>query len=344
MSGKTPRELGYSMPAEWERQDAVWLAWPYDIDSFPVLEGAERSQAEVIAALSEGEMVHLLVRDEAMLSRAAQYLKLTEVDAANVTFHTANYADVWFRDMGPTFVVNREERKLAMVDWDFNAYGKFPELLNDSLIPKWMNEFLKLPRFEPGIVLEGGSIDVNGAGTLLTTEQCLLNPNRNPSLKKEEIEKYLKDYLGVRKIIWLKQGILEDHTDGHIDDIARFVDPKTILCCYEEDPADGNFPILRENYEILQKETDQDGRPFELVRLPMPKKFHDARRIPVSYANFYIGNSVVAVPTFKDPRDGEALRIIRSLFPTRRTIGIDSSDFIFGGGTIHCATQQQPGA
>ncbi len=248
----TPRSLGYHMPGEWERHDAVWLSWPYDLDSFPEIELVEKAYVSMIKALHEGETVNLLVKDEPMLDRVVGLLREAAVDLRKVRFHLVSYADVWFRDYGPTFVVNRDEKKLAMVTWTFNAWGeKYPELMGDTRIPCLINDDLKLECFMPGIVLEGGSIEVNGLGTVLTTEQCLLNKNRNPSLGKEEIEAYLKEYLGVSKIIWLKQGIAGDDTDGHVDDIARFVNPTTVLCAYEDDPEDENYLALKENYELL---------------------------------------------------------------------------------------------
>ena len=197
--------------------------------------------------------------------------------------------------------------------------------------------------FEPEIILEGGAVETNGEGTLLTTEQCLLNPNRNPGLSKDDIEKYLGDYLGAKKIIWLKEGLVNDHTDGHIDEMARFADKNTILCAYEDDPKDPNFSILEANYQLLQKATNQDGKPFNLVRLPMPHMVYDnGEKAPVSYANFYVGNAVVLAATFQDPNDEQALQILQNQFPDKKVIGIDCCDIIYGGGAIHCMTQQQP--
>jgi len=230
---------------------------------------------DIIKAIHRSEIVNLLVKDELMLGQVVEMLRAAAIDLQKVKFHQMSYADVWFRDYGPTFVLNRERKKglgrLAMVNWIFNAWGeKYPELMADSRIPCLMNDDLLLDCFMPGIVLEGGSIDVNGCGTVLTTEQCLLNKNRNPSLSKEEIEAYLKEYLGVRKVIWLKKGIAGDDTDGHVDDIARFVNPNTVLCAFEDDPEDENYQVLKENYELLCQETDQDGNPLKVIKLPMP--------------------------------------------------------------------------
>lgn len=339
----TPRALGYRMPAEWEPHDAVWLAWPHDPASFPDLERAGNAFADFVAEIHTGERVELLVLEE-MKAGATELLRKCGVNLDCVRFHVADYADIWFRDYGPIFVVNRETRQLAVTKWVFNAWGnKYEELLKDNRIPHFMNEALRLPMFEPGIVLEGGSIDVNGAGTLLTTEQCLLNPNRNPHLGKEQIEKYLLDYLGATHIIWLKDGIEGDDTDGHIDDIARFADPTTVLCAWQSDRSDPDHEALEENYQFLRRATDQDGRALNVVKLPVPGWVGDAgHRLPASYANFYIGNTKVLVPTFGVPNDTAALEIIQSVFPDRRVVGINAVGLVYGLGTFHCMSQQQP--
>lgn len=345
MKKLTPKQLGFYMPAEWETHSAVWLAWPYDPETFTrgVAKG-ERIFAKIISAIHESEKVELLVRNVEMKTRAIKYLTGKKVDFSRINFHLADYADVWFRDYGPVFLVNRKIKQLAMIDWIYNVYGnKWPKLLKDDKIPVWMNKFIKFKYFRPDIVMEGGSIEVNGQGTLMTSEQCLLNENRNPRLSKKQIEKYLSDYLGVKKFIWLKNGILDDHTDGHIDDFARFINPTTIMCAYENDKKDGNYKILKENFEILKNSTDQDGHKLKLIKLPMPKMVDESGcGYAASYANFYIGNSVVLVPIFKHKNDKQALKIIQKAFPERKVVGIDCRDLICGGGTIHCVTQQQP--
>ncbi len=342
----TPRSLGYHMPAEWECHEAIWLSWPYDLDSFPDIEAVESAYVAIIKAIHGSEIVNLLVKDEIMQSVVVDRLKNEKIDLHRVHFHVISYADVWFRDYGPTFVVNRETETgkcVAAVNWIFNAWGeKYAELMGDTKIGGLINEDLKMDRFLPGIVMEGGSIDVNGCGTVLTTEQCLLNRNRNPSLNKEKIESYLREFLGVSKVIWLKEGIAGDDTDGHVDDIARFVNPTTILCAYEDDPEDDNYPALKQNYEMLCRETDQDGLPLTVIKLPMPGKVGAERRLPASYANFYIGNDVVMVPVFGHKNDGVALRIIQEAFPDRRVIGINCREMVHGLGTVHCISQQQP--
>ncbi len=343
---ETPRSLGYHMPAEWERHEAIWLSWPYDLDSFPEIEAVEKAYLAIIKAIHKSEIVNLLVKDEMMQNDVVDRLKEEMVDLHRVHFHVISYADVWFRDYGPTFVVNRKnepERSVAAVNWIFNAWGeKYAELMGDSRIGGLINEDLKMEYFWPGIVLEGGSIDVNGCGTVLTTEQCLLNKNRNPALNKEKIESYLKEYLGISKVIWLKEGISGDDTDGHVDDIARFVGPNTVLCAYEDDAEDENYPVLKQNYEQLCRETDQDGCALKVIRLPMPGKVGAERRLPASYANFYIGNDVVMVPVFGHRNDSVALRIIQEAFPDRRVVGINCREMVHGLGTVHCISQQQP--
>ncbi|MFZ3148648.1 MAG: agmatine deiminase family protein [Methanothrix sp.] len=341
----TPRSLGYHMPAEWERHEAIWLSWPYDLDSFPEIEAVEKAYTAIIKAIHGSEIVNLLVKDEFVQSDVVDRLKSEKVDLHRVHFHVMSYADVWFRDYGPTFVVRENEagKSVAAVNWIFNAWGeKYEELMGDSRIGGLINDDLKMERFLPGIVMEGGSIDVNGCGTVLTTEQCLLNKNRNPSLNKEKIESYLREYLGVSKVIWLKEGIAGDDTDGHVDDIARFVNPTTVLCAYEDDPEDENFLPLKENYELLCRETDQDGCPLTVIKLPMPGRVGVERRLPASYANFYIGNDVVMVPVFGHRNDSVALKIIGEAFPERKVVGINCREMVHGLGTVHCISQQEP--
>ncbi len=356
---QTPKELDLHMPAEWEQHSAVWLAWPHDITTFTQgIEQAEKTFCEIIKSLEGSEKIELLVVNDEMRNRAEKLIKDSEADLNNINFHKINYADVWTRDYGPTFLNNN-----AWTKWVYNVYGKAHEdpvywapLLKDNDV----FNTIALPgqKFEPGIVLEGGSIEVNGQGTLVTTEQCLLNPNRNPHLNKEQTEQYLKDYLGVSNIIWLKRGLVNDHTDGHIDDLARFVSPNKIVTAYEEDENDENYVSLQDNYTVLKNAADQDGKPFEVIKLPMPHMRYEeghtvhsgdekgteeqGEKAAVSYANFYIGNKVVLVPTFEDKSDAKALEIIQSCFPDRKVIGISCSNIIYGGGTIHCMTQQQP--
>lgn len=339
---KIPSDLGYRMPAEWERHEAIWLAWPHDSTTFPKVEEVEKTYVQIIKYIHESEKVNLFVKDTSMKEKVSLLLKQSEVDPSKIQFYQFDYADVWFRDYGPIFIVDGC-KKLAMVQWVFNTWGqKYEDLLKDCQIPQMINQKLGLNCFNPNIVLEGGSIEVNGKGTLLTTEQCLLNKNRNPHLNRGEIEKFLKNYLGVTHIIWLKSGICGDDTDGHIDDIARFVNPTTVICAYEEDERDENYAALKENYEILIRSVDQDGNKLNVVKLPMPKRVGNKKRLPASYTNFYIGNGTVLVPTFKHKNDETALSILQKLVPDRKVVGIDCSYLVYGFGTIHCISQQQP--
>jgi agmatine deiminase len=342
--GDTPRNRGFHMPAEWEPHAAVWLSWPHNIQTFPRIGGVEQAYCEFIAKVHASERVEIFVPSAVIHRKVRSRLREMGVDLTRVTLHTNEYSDVWIRDYGPTFVINRVLKKIALVRWNFNAWGeKYEDQIRDGKVPGMMNRRLNLPLFEPGIVLEGGSIDVNGKGTVLTTRACLLNPNRNPTLSADEIEEKLREYLGIEHVVWLNDGIVGDDTDGHVDDIARFVGPSTVVCAYETDIADVNYPTLHDNYEILRQATDQDGRPLTVVKLPMPAPVSDADgRYPASYTNFYIGNTVVIVPIFDDPHDAEALRILQEQFPDRTVVGVNARAMVEGYGTFHCGTQQQP--
>lgn len=331
------------MPAEWEKQEGVWISWPMDEDTFPDLRQVEQAYTQIIRAVTPHEKIHLLVRDESIGEYVTDLLKGTTIRRDHLNFHVAEYADVWFRDYGPSFIIHRESSLLAMVDWTFNAWGnKYPGLLYDDIIPSLINQEIGIPRFVPGIVMEGGSFDVNGCGTVLTTEQCLLHPNRNPYLDRPAIEWYLKEYLGCSHVVWLKEGIAGDDTDGHVDDIARFVDATTIICAREEDYHDENYAPLMENYHLLKNATDQDGKPFTVIPIPMPGEPGDDPRLPASYANFLITNKVVLFPTFHHPNDRIAATILERVFPEREVIGIDCRAMVHGLGTLHCISQQQP--
>ena len=305
--------------------------------------GSKQTYVQIIKEIHESEEVNLFVIDEPTKKKATAMFKAAGINLDRVHIWVSDYADVWFRDYGPIFVKN-PKHELAMIHWDFNSWGdKYETLLKDKEIPDVINKDLKLTCFKPGIVLEGGSIDVNGEGTLLTTEQCLLNSNRNPHLNKQKIEQYLSDFLGVRHFIWLKRGILGDDTDGHIDDLARFVNPTTIVCAYEDNENDADYEALKENYDLLCKSVDQDGKPLTIIKLPMPKVVSDEDyRLPASYTNFYIGNTKVLVPIFDHPNDQKALAILQELFPTRKVVGICCKDLVYGFGTLHCISQQQP--
>ena len=335
------------MPAEWAPHRGTWLSWPHKEASWPGKFGPVPGIfAALVRELADREEVHINVAGPAMEASVRTLLSDEGADAGNVSFHHHPTNDAWCRDHGPIFLERTLEgqREQAIVDWDYNAWGgKYPPYDLDDVVPSRIGAELGLPVFHPGIVMEGGSLDVNGRGTLLTTEACLLNPNRNPQLDRGRIEGYLRDYLGVSKILWLGDGIVGDDTDGHVDDLTRFVDERTVATVVEDDAADENYEPLQENLERLRGMTDQDGRPLRVVTLPMPRAvYHDGQRLPASYANFYIANGVVLVPTYDPPRDEAALATLADLFPGRDIVGIDCTDLVWGLGAFHCVTQQWP--
>ncbi len=359
----------YFMPPEWAPHEATWLTWPKDPITWPDrVEATREAFLQMMEALSPHEKINLLVDDEESKRDVQNRLKKRKVLLHHIYFYLIPTVDSWIRDYGPIFVKKifpssrpspspstslkasrgEGERKgdIVMLDFIFNAWGnKYEPLKTDDPIPQKIRNYIQLPLVEPGIVLEGGSIDVNGKGSLLTTEQCLLNKNRNPHLSKIEIENYLKRYLGAHHILWLGEGIEGDDTDGHVDDVTRFVSEDTIVTVLEEDREDPNFKPLQDNLKRLQGMKDQDGKAFKIVSLPMPGRIerNDGEgRLPASYANFYIANQVVLVPIYRHKKDEEALEILQKLFPSRKVIGIISNDLIWGMGGIHCVTQQQP--
>ncbi len=343
MTLQTPAAIGYRMPAEFETHAATWLSWPRREgisfpDSFDRVLPALRAMVE---ALIESEQVCVNVCNGAHEAEARGVLDGLSME--RISFYRIPTNEPWCRDHGPIFLTREVEPKLAIVDWDYNAWGnKYPPFDFDEVVPTRVAEILKIPVFYPRMILEGGAIDVNGAGALLTTESCLLNKNRNPNFSRDEIEQRLRDYLGIREIFWLGSGIAGDDTDGHIDDLARFVSERTVITVVEENRDDDNYEPLQENLARL-REMNIDNRQIEIVTLPMPKKtVREGLCLPASYANFYIANSCVLVPTFADPNDEIALSTLQNLFPDRRAIGIDCRELIWGLGTFHCLTQQQP--
>jgi agmatine deiminase len=340
---QTPAELGYRMPAEWEPHTATWLSWPRREgisfpESFDRVLPALRSMVE---ALIESEQVCVNVSNNADEAEARSVLSGLPMEW--ITFYGVPTNEPWCRDHGPIFLTRDRDPRLAIVDWDFNAWGnKYPPFDLDEVVPTRLAEILNLPVFYPHMVLEGGSIEVNGDGALLTSESCLLNKNRNPNLSRDQIEQRLRDYLGVTDILWLGDGIAGDDTDGHIDDLARFVSQRTVVTVVEENRDDENYAALQANLARL-REMKIDGRKLDVLTLPMPKKIvREGLRLPASYANFYIANTRVLVPTFADANDEAALSVLRECFPDRRVIGIDCRELIWGLGTFHCLTQQQP--
>src|SRR5881392_3555183 len=350
---QTPAALGYRMPAEWEPHTATWLSWPRREgisfpDSFDCVMPALRAMVE---ALIESEQVCINICNGAHQAQAREVLRGLPME--QISFHLVPTNEPWCRDHGPIFLTRdldaqpatgRIRRdKLAVVDWDYNAWGnKYPPFELDEVVPTRLAEILKVPVFYPRMILEGGSIDVNGSGALPTTESCLLNKNRNPNLSRGEIEQRLRDYLGVRDILWLGDGIAGDDTDGHIDDLTRFVSERTVVTVVESNRDDENYEPLQENLARLG-EMEIGGRTMDIITVPMPRKIvREGMRLPATYANFYIANSCVLVPTFADPADEAALSILRECFPNRRVIGIDCRELIWGLGAFHCLTQQQP--
>jgi len=341
------RQIKWSatMPAEWEPQDAVWLSWPHNRKTWPgQFRPVPYAFAQFVAAISRHEPVCINCASP-LQARAQRLCAKAGADMARVHFYDHPTNDAWCRDHGPIFVKNRTTGEVAATDWHYNAWGdKYPPYDLDNRIPALIAEKLGLRRFVYDMVLEGGSIDVNGQGLLLTTEQCLLHPNRNPQLNRAQIEDTLKDALGVTQILWLGEGIIGDDTDGHIDDITRFYKADGILTCVEPNTRDPNHEILAANLDRLRGFRTPEGRPFDLVTLPMPRPLaFQGQRVPASYANFLIINGAVLVPQFRQAkRDAEARAIIGTCFPDREVVGIDCYDLIWGLGTLHCLSQQQP--
>lgn len=338
------------MPAEWEAHAGTWFTWPRPEGiSFPgKYETVPPVYAELIRHLVTVEDVHINVWHAEMEQWVRGLLRENRTPLERVHFHHFPAYEPWCRDHGPIFLVRDQngKRERAVVDWGYNAWGgKYPPFDLDDAVPQHVAKLRGLPLFSPGIVMEGGSIEVNGRGTLLTTEACLLNPNRNPHLNKAQIEQHLRDFLGVTNILWLGDGIVGDDTDGHIDDLTRFVNPTTAVTVVEEDPQDVNHEILQDNLQRLRGLKDQDGKPLRIVELPMPGVIeHDGQRLPASYANFYIANQIVLVPTYRAANDAKALEILQREFPDRRVMGVDSSELIWGLGSFHCISQQEPAA
>jgi agmatine deiminase len=374
---QTPAALGYRMPAEWETHDATWIAWPHNRSDWPgKFEGVPWIYAEIVRHLARVERVNILVDDEAAEIEARAVLIRAHVlpqkasapgkASGNLRFFQLPTDRVWTRDYGPIFVrrdVSREVRRhsgkggfpdLAVTAWRFNAWAKYDDWKLDALVGAEIGKRLHLPAWQPEvridgelhrIVLEGGSIDVNGRGTLITTEECLLSDiqQRNPGVSREHLEEVFADYLGVEKVIWLERGIAGDDTHGHVDDITRFVGPRTVVTAYEPDPDDPNHEPLSDNFRWLKKSADQSGKSLKVVKLPMPAPvYFEGQRLPASYANFYVANQLVLVPVFGDPNDRVALNTLAEVFPEREIVGVYCRDFIWGLGALHCMTQQQP--
>jgi agmatine deiminase len=338
---QTPVSLGYRPPAEWEAHAATWLAWPHNRETWPGAFGPIPAVwAELVRTLCRFEPVHVLAGGEDVMREARAMVGRLP----GVTLHDVPTNDAWIRDHGPTFLAGPPGLPRALVDWNYNAWGgKYPPFDLDNDVPRRIAEATRRRRFAPGIVLEGGAIDANGRGTLLAAENCLTHANRNPGLSRGDVERYLADYLGATHVVWLRGSIAGDDTDGHVDQLARFVGPTTVVAAVEKRPSDENYGVLRANGERLRSAVDQDGRPLEVIRLPMPQPiYRGGQRLPASYANFYVANGLVVVPQFNDPADGEAIEILAHAFPDREVRGLPAVDLARGLGAYHCVTMQEP--
>jgi agmatine deiminase len=359
---QTPLQLSYRMPAEWARHEATWLAWPHNATDWPgKFQAIPWVYADIVRRLSQVEHVHILVDSEVAEKRAMGVLARAGANPAQIHFHRWATNRVWTRDSGPIFLRkyghSSEHATVAVTNWKFNAWAKYDDWQHDNEIPGHAAKALHLPEWQPTIklgdgrehriVLEGGSIDVNGAGTLITTEECLLSTvqQRNPGVSREQLEQVFHDYLGIDQVLWMNRGCAGDDTHGHVDDITRFVSENTIVTATETNTADENNEPLAENLDRLKSAKNLHGKPFEVIELPMPAPVvFDGQRLPASYANFYIANGIVLVPTFNDPNDRKALTILAEVFPKHTVSGIHCGDFIWGLGALHCMTQQQPAA
>ncbi|MBC7390120.1 MAG: agmatine deiminase family protein [Opitutaceae bacterium] len=342
----TPSELGFFMPAEWQKQEAIWFSWPYNEETWPGLfDRIPGVYAQIVFHLSQDQIVKINVRDADHEKAVKNILLKANANLNAVKFYHIPTNDAWCRDHGPTFLIrnNNGLNEKAIINWQFNSWGgKYPFEL-DNAVPESILKFENYKSFNPGIVMEGGSIEVNGAGSVLTTKACLLNQNRNSHLSQSQVEDYLKAYLGINQVLWLEDGISGDDTNGHVDDLSRFVNENTIVTIMEEDPSDENYKILKENMHLLKGMRNLNGKPFDIISLPMPEPvIHQGERLPASYANFLIANKIVLVPVFQDKNDKVALDILQKCFPDRKIIGINCRDLVAGLGTLHCISQQEP--
>jgi agmatine deiminase len=337
---------GYYFPAEFAPHTATWLSWPHKEDSWPgKIQTIFPYYSKFVKELSLSEKVCINVNDEKMKLFAVKYLREANVDLNNVEFFFHPTNDAWCRDHGPAFLINpNAEQKKVIVDWNINAWGnKYPPYDLDDVIPTLIAKHYNIPVYYPGIIMEGGSVDFNGKGTLITSTCCLLNKNRNPHLNQQQIENYLQNYYGVEQILWVSEGIVGDDTDGHIDDTVRFVNEDTVITVVEENKNDENYALLQQNLAELKKMRLLNGKQLNIIELPMPDEIiYNDQRLPASYANFYIANKCVIVPTYRSDKDEKILQIIAGCFPDRKTIGIDSTEIIWGLGSFHCLSQQEP--
>lgn len=342
----TPRSLGYRFPAEFEPHLATWLSWPHDETTWPgKFNAIFPSYIAFIKKLTEGELVRININDQEMKAFASNLLVMYGVNMDRVEFYFHPTDDAWCRDYGPAFLINPGAKEpKVVVDWDFNTWGgKYPPFDLDDSVPTLIAKAFNLPVFYPGIIMEGGSVDFNGAATLITSSCVLLNKNRNPNLNRDQIEKYLMEFYGQDQILWVDEGVVGDDTDGHIDDTVRFINEDTVIAVVEEKKNDENYAPLQKNLTDLKRMRLLNGKQLNIIEIPMPDDvIWENRRLPVSYGNFYIANKSVIVPTFKSPKDDKVLSIIAENFPGREVVGIDSTDIIWGYGSFHCLSQQEP--
>ncbi|MFN5326031.1 MAG: agmatine/peptidylarginine deiminase [Bacteroidota bacterium] len=342
----TPKQLGYYFPAEFAPHKATWLSWPHKEASWPgKIETIFPSYVAFIKTLVRFEDVNINVCDAEMKEKARLMLQGAGVDLSRINFYIHPTNDAWCRDHGPAFLLNKNDRSnKAIVDWNYNAWGnKYPPYDLDDVIPTKIGKALGIEVFHPGIIMEGGSVDFNGAGTVITSTACLLNPNRNPHLNQSQIEQYLMDYYGQDQVLWVDEGIVGDDTDGHIDDTVRFVNEDTVITVVEENKKDENYGLLQHNLKQLQHMRLLNGKQLNIIEIPMPDDvIWEDQRLPASYANFYIANNQVIVPTYKCGKDDLVLSRIQQCFPDREVVGIDSTDIIWGLGSFHCLSQQEP--
>ncbi len=342
----TPKQLGFIFPAEWHRHRATWLTFPHNDASWQgqKLEKMRPQYLQFIKAISQGEQVGIVANDMALKERVREELDTIGVDLARIEFVVKPTNDAWCRDHGPAFLVNPSTGKKMIVDWEYNAWGgKYPPFDQDNKTPQAIAQYLDLLSVKPGIVMEGGAVEFNGAGSLLTSRSCLLNPNRNPDLSREEIELYLVNYYGVEQVLWVEGGIEGDDTDGHIDDTTRFVSEDTVVACVEEDRHDDNYAVLQQNLAELKQMRLLSGKQLNVIELPMPAPIEiDGLRAPGSYANFLICNTGVIVPVFNNPNDQKAVNILEGAFPGKKVIPLPADEIIWGQGSFHCLSQQEP--
>lgn len=346
MIDMTPARAGYYFPAEFAPHRATWLSWPHNPATWPgKIQTIYPSYAEFVRILTLSEDVHINVANAAMEDAARTMLLDAQADLDRIRFFRHPTNDAWCRDHGPAFLIQPgAEIPKVIVDWGYNAWGgKYPPYDLDDTIPTRIAKAYQIPVYHPGIIMEGGSVDFNGSGTLITSTACLLNPNRNPHLTRREIEQYLVAYYGVNHILWVDEGIIGDDTDGHIDDTVRFFNEDSVITVIEHSKSDENYAPLQRNLKQLKAMQLADGRKLNIAELPMPDAlYYDGQRLPCSYANFYIANDHVVVPIFRSNRDVEALDILAQCFPGRKVVGIDSTDIIWGLGSFHCLSQQEP--